>query len=49
MNTYLEPDQVMDVVRSFLDAYDDESLRDLIIELGAELLDVSPDKLCEML
>lgn len=50
MNTYITPDDIIAVVKSFLLCNEgDEPTEILILAIGAELLDVSIDKLLEML
>lgn len=49
MNTMLFPEDVANVVQSFLLCNKgDEATEDLILNIGAELLDISPDKMLEM-
>lgn len=50
MNVLIEPDDVIAVIQSFVDINaGDESTCDLLIGVGAELLDVSHDRMVEML
>ena len=49
MNTIIEPSDVVNVIKSFLAINEgDEATEDLILAIGAELLDVSIDTMCEM-
>lgn len=48
MNTMLFPEDVANVIQSFyLCNKDDEATTDLLLAVGAELLDISPDKMLE--
>ena len=51
MNIYITPDDVIAVIKSFLSCIKSNNETDsaLILTIGAELLDVSIDKLLEML
>lgn len=50
MNNWIEPVNVVEVVKSFLACNDgDEATQCLILAIGAELLDVSEDKFIEMI
>ena len=50
MNTMLFPEDVANVVQSFsLCNKDDEATTDLLLAVGAELLDISTDKMLEMI
>lgn len=50
MNNWIEPVNVVECVKSFLAINKgDEGAEDLIIAIGAELLDVSVDKFVEMI
>ena len=50
MNTMLFPEDVANVIQSFdLCNKGDEATTDLLLTVGAELLDVSPDKMLEMI
>ena len=49
MNTMLFPEDVANVVQSFLICNKgDEATEDLILSIGAELLDISQDAMLEM-
>lgn len=49
MNTMLFPEDVANVVQSFLMCNKgDEATEDLILSIGAELLDISQDSMLEM-
>lgn len=49
MNTIIFPEDVVRVVESFLMCNEgDEATESLILAIGAELLDVSPDTMYEM-
>ena len=49
MNTMLFPEDVANVIQSFLLCNQgDAATEDLIISIGAELLDISPDAMLEM-
>lgn len=49
MNTMLFPEDVANVIQSFLLCNQgDDATEDLIISIGAELLDISPDAMLEM-
>ena len=48
MNTIIFPEDVDNVIQSFiLSNKGDEATEDLILAIGAELLDVSIDTMCE--
>lgn len=50
MNTMLFPEDVANVIQSFyLFNKGDEATTDLLLAVGAELLDISPDKMLEMI
>lgn len=49
MNEVIYSEDILSVVQSFLDSNDTPSSKSLILEIGAELLDVSEDKLLELL
>lgn len=50
MNEYLSPNNVVEVINSFLAVNKgDEASENLILAIGAELLDVSEDMLMEMI
>lgn len=50
MNTWIEPDDVIAVVQSFMAVNEgDEATCDILIAVGAELLDVSNDRMLELL
>lgn len=49
MNEVIYSEDVLSVVKSFLDSTDTPSFKSLTLEIGAELLDVSEDKLLELL
>ena len=50
MNQMIVPEDVIVVIKSFLDCNDgDEATESLILAIGAELLDVSVDTLVEMI
>ena len=50
MNTILFPEDVMNVIQSFYMCNDgDEATVDLVLSIGAELLDVSPDEMLNMI
>ena len=50
MNQIIMPEDVIEVVKSFLSCNEgDESIELLILSMGAELLDVSIDTLLEMI
>lgn len=50
MNEIIFPEDVLNVIQSFMACNDgDESTQSLIISIGAELLDVSTDRLIEMM
>lgn len=50
MNEFIFPEDVTEVIGSFLwRNKGDDATEALILSIGAELLDVSPDKLLEML
>lgn len=50
MNTMLFPEDVANVVQSFyLCNKGDEVTTSLLLAVGAELLDISPDKMLEMI
>lgn len=51
MNTMLFPEDVANVIQSsfYLCNKGDETTRDLLLSVGAELLDISPDKMLEMI
>lgn len=50
MNTMLFPEDVANVIQSFyLRNKGDETTTDLLLAVGAELLDISPDKMLEMI
>lgn len=50
MNHWIEPVNVIEVVKSFCMANDgDDATTNLIIAIGAELLDVSEDRIMEMM
>lgn len=50
MNTMLFPEDVANVIQSFyLCNKGDEATTDLLLAVGAELLDISPDKMLEMI
>jgi hypothetical protein len=50
MNTLIMSDDVLEVIKSFLSCNsEDEATECLVLSIGAELLDVSVDKLLEML
>ena len=49
MNTMLFPEDVANVIQSFLLCNQgDDATEDLIISIGAELVDISPDAMLEM-
>ena len=49
MNKLIAPEDVIEVVKSFLSCNDgDEATESLILAIGAELLDVSVDTLYEL-
>lgn len=49
MNTMIFPEDVANVVQSYLLCNKgDEATEALIISMGAELLDISPDKMLEL-
>lgn len=49
MNKLIMPEDVIEVVKSFLACNDgDEATESLILSIGAELLDVSVDTMCEL-
>lgn len=50
MNRLILPEDVIQVIKSFLSCNDgDEATESLILSIGSELLDVSVDTLLEML
>lgn len=50
MNAMIFPEDIANVVQSFCMANDgDEATQALIISIGAELLDISQDKMLEMI
>ena len=50
MNTMITPEDVVDVVKSFLDCNEgDEATECLILSIGAEMLDVSEETLMTMI
>ena len=50
MNNWIEPVNVIEVVKYFCDVNEgDSATTDLIVSIGAELLDVSSDKIMEMI
>lgn len=50
MNQLIMPEDVIEVVKSFLSCNKgDEATESLILSMGAELLDVSVDILCELI
>ena len=50
MNTMLFPEDVANVIQSlYLCNKGDEATSDLLLTVGAELLDISPDKMLEMI
>lgn len=50
MNTMLFPEDVANVIQSFyLCNKGDEATTDLLLAVGAELLDISPDKMLEII
>ena len=50
MNTMLFPEDVANVIQSFYLFNDgDESTTDLILNIGAELLDISQDEMLDMI
>lgn len=50
MNNWIEPINVIEVAKSFIEINKgDESTTNLIIAIGSELLDISPDKFLEMM
>lgn len=50
MNQLLFPDDVYQVIGSFLDINEgDEATKDLLLSVGAEMLDVSVDTFCDLL
>lgn len=50
MNNWIEPVNVIEVTKSFLDANTgDGATESLIIAIACELLDISADKLLEMI
>lgn len=50
MNTMLFPEDVANVIQSFyLCNKGDEATTDLLLSVGAEFLDISPDKMLEMI
>lgn len=50
MNNWIEPVNVIEVVKFFCGANKgDDATTDLIISIGAELLDVSQDRIIEMM
>ena len=50
MSNIIFSDDVLEVVRSFMSVNSrDESACDLILAMGVELLDISPDELLEMI
>ena len=49
MNTMLFPEDVVNVIQSFILVNNgDEATEDLILSIGAELLDVSIDRMMEL-
>jgi len=50
MNNWIEPINVIEVVKSFCMANDgDESTTDIIVSMGAALLDVSEDEMMDII
>lgn len=50
MNSMIMPEDVIEVIKSFLACNDgDEATEDLILAIGAELLDVSTDTILTMI
>ena len=50
MNTMIFPEDVANVIQSFCACNKgDEATTDLLLTVGAELLDISPDKMLEMI
>lgn len=50
MNNVIMPEDVIEVIKSFLSCNDgDEAMEDLILAIGAEMLDVSVDTILEMI
>lgn len=50
MNTMIMPEDVVTVMKSFLDCNEgDEATECLVLSIGAELLDVSEETLMEMI
>lgn len=47
MNKIIFPEDVDNVVQSFLGIHDDEEQKTLILAIGAELLDISEDEMLE--
>lgn len=49
MNTVIFPEDVANAVQSAYLQTEDEDARNLLVSVGAELLDISPDEMFEMI